>query len=205
MLDHLVYAAPNLDVAVAEMAERLGVRAAAGGKHRDISTHNALLSLGDGAYLEIISLDPAQPPPSRPRPFGLDTLSGPRLATWAVKAADIESRVERARAAGYNPGEIVALSRNLPDGGQLKWRLTLAEKPVGDGLVPFLIEWISKPHPSESAPKGCTLLNLRGKHPQPGLIQTFLQALEVELPLVQGPTPALIAVLQTPRGQIEIR
>ena len=205
MLDHLVYAVPDLDAAVASLAERLSVRAAPGGKHLGLGTHNALLALGNRAYLEVIAPDLAQPPPDRPRPFGLDTLSHPRLVTWAVKAADIESRVKKARAAGYDPGNLIALSRDLPDGGRLEWRLTYAEKPVGDGLVPFLIDWGSAPHPSKSAPEGCTLLALRGEHPRPGMIRALLQALEVDLALTEGPTPALIATLQTPRGEIELR
>jgi Glyoxalase-like domain len=44
-LDHLVYAAPDLATAVADLEEHLGVRAQAGGKHVGLGTHNALLAL----------------------------------------------------------------------------------------------------------------------------------------------------------------
>lgn len=204
MLDHLVYAAPDLDAAVAELAERFGVRAAPGGRHRGLGTHNALLALGEGAYLEVIAPDLSDPAPAGPRPFGLDTLDEPRLVTWAVKAQDIDGRVERARAAGYDPGNVLSLSRDLPDGGRLAWRLTFAPL-AGDGLVPFLIDWGSSPHPADSAPRGCSLLSLRGEHPEPEMVQPPLRALEVELTVENGPAPALIATLQTPKGRAELR
>ena len=205
MLDHLVYAAPDLEGAVVRLADDLGVRAAPGGKHTGTGTHNALLALGGGAYLEVIAPDPAQPPPEGPRPFGLDVLTRPRLVTWAMKAPDIEKRVERARARGLDLGNVIALSRDLPDGGQLHWRLSLATRLIGEGLVPFLIDWGDSPHPSDSAPQGCTLLALRAEHPRPELIRSLLTALDEGLPVAEGRAPALVATLQTPNGEIELR
>ena len=48
LIDHLVYAVPSLPAAIADVAERFGVRAQAGGKHTGLGTHNALLALGPG-------------------------------------------------------------------------------------------------------------------------------------------------------------
>ncbi len=204
-LDHFAYCVLDLDAACDELAERLGVRPGPGGQHRGLGTHNALLALGEGAYMEVIAPDPLQPTPARPRPFGMDSLTNPRLVTWAAKAPDIESKVERARTAGYDPGDVIQLGRDLPDGGRLEWRLTFPEQLPGDGLVPFLIDWGSTPHPSETAPRGCSLLSLRGEHPQPGLVKPLLQALEVDLDVAKGRAPALIATLQTPNGEIDLR
>ncbi len=70
LVDHLIYAAPDLAVAVADVEERFGVRAQAGGKH---------IGLGPQTYLEIIAPDPEQPEPSGPRPFGVDSVTHGRL------------------------------------------------------------------------------------------------------------------------------
>ena len=93
LIDHLVYAAPSLPAAIADVAERFGVRAQAGGKHIGLGTHNALLALGPRTYLEIIAPDPEQPEPSMPRPFGVDGVTGGRLAGWALACDDIDAAV----------------------------------------------------------------------------------------------------------------
>jgi hypothetical protein len=204
VIDHLVYGARDLYKAVAGLSERLGVHALPGGRHPGIGTHNALISLGPGTYLEVIAPDSSQPPPAR-LPFGLDVLTEDRLITWAARAADIERRADGARAADYDPGPVLAMSRETPDGVQLRWRLTWRAEPAGNGLVPFLIDWGDTPHPSLTAPGGCTLLNLRGEHPRPEAILPLLRALEVDLPVRAGPIRALIATIQTPRGAVELR
>ena len=204
-LDHLVYAAPDLAAAVDELAARTGVRATPGGRHVGLGTHNALLALGPDTYLEIIAPDPDQPPPAMPRPFGLDRVTAPRLVTWARKAPGIEAHVAAARAAAYDPGVVMSMSRARPDGVRLAWRLTLTPRLPGDGLVPFLIDWGGTPHPAASAAAGCRLLELRAEHPEPQVIRPLLKAVNAELVLSVGPAPALIATLETPLGRLELR
>jgi hypothetical protein len=125
--------------------------------------------------------------------------------TWAVKAPDLDGRVARARAAGYDPGEPQTMGRDRPDGVRLEWRLSVQGAPTGEGLVPFLIEWGTTPHPSTDLQHGCTLASLRGEHPRPEAIRPLLRAIGAELALSAGPAPALFATLDTPRGRIQLR
>jgi len=204
-LDHVVYAVPDLGVAIDELAARTGVRPTRGGQHIRLGTHNALLALGPDMYLEIIAPDREQPPPAMPRPFGLDTLTTPRLLTWALKAPDIDTHVAAARAAAYDPGVVMSMCRARPDGVRLAWRLTLTPRLQGDGLVPFLIDWGTTPHPAAGAAAGCVLIELRAEHPEPAIIRPLLKALNAELPLSAGAAAALIATMETPRGRVQLR
>lgn len=204
-IDHVVYGVADLATAVDELADRLGVRAASGGKHVGRGTHNALLALGGGSYLEVIAADPDQQPPPGPLPFGLDLVLLPRVVGWACLAPDIERRVAAARELGFDPGDVEAMSRRRPDGSLLEWRLTRHEPDPSRLVVPFLIDWGTSPHPSASAPAGVSLVELRGEHPDPNAVRVKLDALGVSLPLAEGPEPALVATLDTTRGRVVLR
>jgi hypothetical protein len=201
-VDHLVYGVSDLNAGIGQIERLLGVRAALGGKHTGRGTHNALLSLGGGAYLEIIAPDPDQPSPATPRAFGLDRLREPRLVTWAASVRGIAKRVEEARAAGYDPGDVRQMSRKLPDGGELLWQLTAQADATGHGVVPFLIEWEPGPHPSTTSPEGARLVDLEAEHPQPGETNRMLEALAVEMTVSESARPALIATIEGPNGTV---
>ena|SRR5438094_2546847 len=145
MLDHLVYGAPDLEEATMDFERRLGVRPNYGGKHTGGLTHNALVSLGELAYLEIIAEVPGAATQGAPLAFGLETLEAPRLVTWSMKAPDIDRKIGEARARGYDPGDPVDGGRDLPDGSRLSWRVSLSPQLAGDGIVPFLTQWKSAP------------------------------------------------------------
>ena len=205
MLDHIVYGTRDVARTIENLERLLGVRASPGGKHPGRGTHNALMSLGDKRYLEIIGPDPAQPGFDGILPFGLDDLTDPKIVTWAVKAPDLEQRVKAARAQGYDPGEILPRSRELPNGTVLRWRLTSLRSDHPNWLVPFLIDWGDSPHPSRTAPAGVTLSNIRATHPEPEGTQKALDALGVELEIERGPESHLIVHINAPRGMVELK
>lgn len=208
--DHIVYFVPDLEKAYEQFETNWGVRPKFGGQHVGRGSHNALLSLGNNSYLEIIAPDPAQPTPPAPRSFGMDQLTEPRLITWAVGTTDIESAVQHAQTAGYDPGPILPSSRLRSDGFLMEWKLTRSAEaaagttPKGDWLIPFLIDWGNTPHPSKNNPGGCTLQQVKAIHPDPAPIRSMLAALQVDCAVEQGETPQLIAVVDTPNGQIEL-
>jgi hypothetical protein len=203
-VDHLVYAAPDLGAAVAKLAGLLEVEAAPGGRHPDEGTHNALIGLGPDCYLEIVGPD-GGPLPDRPRWFGLDEFRAPGLVGWAARGEKLEELVLLARRAGVALGPVRQGGRVRPDGVALSWSLTDAHTVLEDGLVPFFIDWGASPHPATTAAPGCRLLDLRGEHPQPDRVHEALRALGIALRVDAGPKPALIAVLDTPRGVVELR
>ena len=206
MLDHIVLAAQDVQAAVAEIEAATGVRAELGGHFQGRGVYNHLLALQDNAYLEIIGPDPQQPDHDGPLPFGLHLTDQTRVPHWCAKAgAQIEQRVADARAAGYDLGEVRPLGRVLADGTRLDWQLSIGGwPPLLDGLVPFLIDWGDALHPSETAVKGCTLVDFHAQHPDPAAVQAALNTLGVTLNVQQADTPALFATLEGPKGQITL-
>jgi hypothetical protein len=199
MIDHLVYGAPDLEQGIAAIEARLGVRPSPGGSHPGFGTHNALLSLGPRVYLEVIALEPSQPAPPGPRVFGLDSLTAPRLVTWAAQSSDLERRV----ASSNGLGPIVPGSRRRPDGRELSWRTAFPKG--GPGVIPLLIDWGASVHPASTSPSGGELLGLRVEHPDPERIAANLNALGAGLPVSIAPTAALVATIRTARGDVELR
>ena len=201
-VDHLVYATPDLEASVTDLETRLGVRAAAGGRHPGRGTRNALLGLGDRSYLEIVGPDPTQ---DTPRWFGIDTMTNPRLTTWAANATDLDEVISKAVRNGLHLGPITEGQRVRSDGVVLSWKFTDPIATIADGLVPFFIDWGRSPHPAASVPRGVQLISMRGKHPQPDKTIEALRSVEIPLPVDFGTEPSLIAVLKTSKGFVELR
>src|SRR5215472_14226224 len=100
MLDHLLLGCSDLDAGIAFVEKHTGVRPAVGGVHPCRGTRNALLSLGELHYLEVIAPDPAQTGTSTSRPelpAMLKQLTSPMLIDWAVHTSDIAGVAERLR------------------------------------------------------------------------------------------------------------
>ena len=197
-VDHLIYAAPDLATAVADLEGRFGIRAQAGGKHVGLGTHNALLALGPRTYLEIIAPDPDQPEPPVPGPFGIWGVIRGQLVGWALACDDIDHAVAEARSHGYDPGEVVDGCRVGPAGTVLRWRLTL--NAMTGGLIPFLISWGDTEHPARSAPHGLTLQAFHVEHPDPPSLAEPLTALGADVEIRLAAAAALIARLGGPNG-----
>lgn len=204
-LDHLVYAVPDLDAGVADLEQRLGVRAAPGGPHPGRGTRNALIALGPERYLEIIGPDPAQPAPAGGRWFGIDPKTPARLAGWAAKGGDLTRLVAAAAQRGVALGEVMPGARTRPDGVELRWTLTDPDAQAVFGLAPFFIDWGGSPHPAATAPRGPVIVSLRAEHPRPELAREPLAALGLDLPIDPGPRPALVATLRIVSGLVELR
>ncbi|MGP4098282.1 VOC family protein [Nonomuraea sp. KM90] len=202
-LDHLVYAVPDLAAGVAAFTERTGVRPVPGGSHPG-GTANHLVRFGPTAYLEIIGPDPEAS--ARPRAFGLENLTAPRLAAWAVRPDDIDKSVRQARERGHDPGDVRPLSRRTPAGALLEWRLTRREDPAAVRPVPFLIDWGGTPHPAASADLPLvSLISFSAVHTEPDALRRDLAALDLRLDVSPGPEPALRAVIDTPLGPVTLR
>jgi hypothetical protein len=130
-IDHLVIAAADLASGTEYVAGLLGIAPQGGGAHPRMGTHNRVLGMADGVYLEVIAIDPDAPAPERPRWFGLDQgdmrarlEQGPFLAHWAAR---VEAPLDLTRMQAEHPERIapvIPMTR-----GDLRWRLTVPDCP----------------------------------------------------------------------------
>lgn len=207
LLDHILLGSSDLDQGIAMVEKRVGVRAAFGGVHPGRGTRNALLSLGERRYLEIIAPDPKQ---DSVQAFAaqqlkvLKQLTEPRLVGWAVHPGKIETLATKLRKSniaihGPWPG-----SRARPDGRVLNWTsLNLADDH--HGMLPFFIEWAtSSLHPSADAPAGCRLKSFAIADPNPAAMSELLQQLGIDVAVEHGGTPQLHARIAGPVGNFDL-
>ncbi len=207
VVDHLVLSAPSLDEGISHVESLTGVVAAHGGAHPGMGTHNALLALGDDVYLEIIAPDPAQPEPAGGHPFGVSDDGPIELVSFAVRPSPggtIDQVVAAARSEGHDPGPIATMSRERPDGSELRWRLTMPPGAGGDQRVPFVIDWGGSPNPARSSPAGCQLVALEVQHPNADRLSALYAALGLALPIADADAARLSARIDSPRGEIEL-
>lgn len=183
LLDHIVIAGPDLAEIVDWFRELTGVTAAPGGTH-PTGTANALVALTvDGAkrphYLELIGPDPEREGEELPKTFSINRLKKPTLITYAVHPEGIDQVVERARAAGFDPGDVEELSRTTADGTELQWRLTQAAAPR-NYAVPFLIDWGTTTQPGLGDLPSIELVSFERIEVNPAPQQKSLDALGLE-------------------------
>jgi hypothetical protein len=207
MLDHILLGCSDLDQGIGFVEQHTGVGPMIGGVHPGRGTRDALLSLGEMHYLEIIAPDPAQSSLAAQAPSMLYTLrhiAKPRIVTWAAHTSDIDEVAAKLRKAGVgfegpNPG-----SRKRPDGHVLNWQ-TLNLNDNMNGMLPFFIQWGSGSiHPSIDAPSGCRLESFGATSPEPDKLAQLFQRLGIEVQVKKGAQPQLHARVRGPGGALTL-
>jgi Glyoxalase-like domain len=209
-LDHVVFAARNLDEGMAWCEATLGIVPGPGGRHAFMGTHNRLFSVASPefprAYCEIIAIDPAAAAPARRRWFDLDLAvqalaGGPKLWHWVARTSDLASAGDALRSIGVDGGEPLQAQRET-DRGTLRWRISV--RPDGrrlcDGALPTLIEW-SGAHPADAMPpSGVRIVRVD----LAGLPAGMASWLPVGVFAVGERAAPITLTLDTPRGQVQL-
>lgn len=199
-VDHLLYACSDLERGRDEIEELLGVRPVIGGRHERFGTHNALLSLGSGAYLEVVARDPNLPVPAHGLLVNIPRNEGSRLITWVLRVRDIDASAHSARAAGLGLGAVEPGQRETPEGEMIRWQLTDPYAERRGGALPFLINWGNTPHPSTIAPAVGQLRGIVIEHPEADAIGSACALLDADVEVREAPAFALTAAIDTPSG-----
>ena len=197
-LDHIAVAGETLDAAVAHVEDVLGVSLQAGGEHDHFATHNKLLGLADGLYLEAIATNPATTPKQSPRWFDLDRFLGAaRLACWICRTDDLESALAQM---SVDAGQPVPLAR-----GDLRWKMAVPASGVlpFDNHFPALMQWQGYHPAARLIDRGCRLQRLVVSHPEAFALRDMLRdLLQLRDPIVvfEPGEDGLMAEIDTPQG-----
>lgn len=193
-LDHIAVVCRDLAKGAAWLSQRLGVSLLDGGKHPLFGTHNKLLGLADGLYLEVIAPD-HDADIDGPRWFNLDHASdAPRWGNWICRADDLN---------GDLAGPAIAMSR-----GDLRWQITVPDDgslPMQGGY-PTLIKWDDMDaHPATKLPhSGCRLTAWQVHHPQANALRDLCPMRDERVSFIPARTPSFTARFDTPNGPVVI-
>jgi hypothetical protein len=96
-IDHVIYAAADLDTVAARVEGELGLEVRPGGRHDGFGTHNRIVPLG-GGYLELLAV--ADPGEAARSDFGRALVArlaahGDGLLGWVVAVDDVDSVARR--------------------------------------------------------------------------------------------------------------
>jgi len=210
ILDHILLGSADLDTGIAFVEQHLGVRAAFGGMHPGRGTQNALLSLGDHHYLEIIAPDPKQQAANITPMFRADlighlrSLTSPSLVGWAAHPGSLDAFAKKLREAGVAFHGPTPGSRKRTDGRLLQWQ-TLNLDDDRSGLLPFFIEWgADSPHPASDAPAGCSVPRFALAAPDPAALKRAAAPLGLDVTIEKNEKPQIRATLHGPKGQLDL-
>ncbi|MEM6800958.1 MAG: VOC family protein [Bacteroidota bacterium] len=205
-IDHIVYTVFDLEEAMNSFQQKLGVRPVFGGYHKTEGTKNALLKLDQGIYLELLAADDDNKEIAPPRWMGVDFLTQAQISRWALKSDNLQKDAEILQA--YNPdmGQIKGGSRAVAGGGLLQWELIMPLSKPEVEVLPFMVDWSqTEVHPFDQLPEmDCRLEELYMQHPDPVMVKSCFEKLGVELRVDESDKIGIRAVIQSPRGRLEI-
>ena len=138
-VDHVTVAGKDIQSMQARLAT-IGIQAEYGGPHSNHATEMALTSFPDGAYLELIAIQPnAYPKAVAAHVWAklMEQNAGP--CSWAVRSKDMGAEVARLKAAGVPVGELSHNGRQRPDGMRIEWEKAQIGKEPDGTFFPFLI------------------------------------------------------------------
>lgn len=131
-IDHIVVAVRDLEEAK-KSYELLGFTVVPGGRH-PVGTHNGLISLADGSYIELIAFYERNPNHRWWAPLQ----KGEGLVDFYLATTDLEADIAKLRSGGVEIDDPQPLTRTRPDGYRLRWLISLPREGFR-GVVASLI------------------------------------------------------------------
>ena len=197
-IDHVILGIDDLDRGVKAFEAATGVKPVYGGKHPG-GTHNALVSLGEGIYLEILAVQDGVT--VKGDYADLKALKTLTPVGWAVSSKDSAQLRNRLSAAGIAVSEPEAGSRITPSGSSLSWHSLALKESSAER--PFFIVWSEQTaHPSTTSPSGCKLQQWSIASPRVKDLEQLRQALDLRVDIAEAKASSMRLALACPKGDV---
>jgi len=204
-IDHLVYCVLDLDSAIEQLYDEIGVRAIVGGRHLNQGTKNALINLGDTAYLELLAIDESNKQVAGPRWMGIDLITKPKITRWAIHSDNLEKDSEILKSFDSTLGEIIGGEREKESGEFLRWKMIKPLAKLEVDILPFMIDWSeSDAHPTEGMEEICSLEKLEIYSKRNGTKQDTLKLIFEDIPIQSSEVELIRATIKGPSGMLII-
>ncbi len=137
--DHFIVLVNDLDEA-SQSFRRLGFDVRAGGEHPAFGSHNALIALADGAYLELVAFkNPALAEKSFWRDGVRRVRVGEGFGGFVLGSKNLDEDILQIKQRGVAYDAPQAGARVRPDGQRVEWHTAMYDgSPTG--ALPFLIQ-----------------------------------------------------------------
>lgn len=200
ILDHFIYAGRDLEPMRAGFTALTGIEPNLGGRHPGLGTRNALASLGDSVYFELLATDHDQ------RLEGnmgarINEFASPRLLAYMLKGQDLEA-LQQVLTRHDVEADLFDAQRATPDGKTLRWRLLVPRDNRFGDHVPKFIDWLDTTHPATTSVKGGRFEFFRMGHPDSDALTALLADLDCDIPVQRADRPFLHVGIGCPKGSV---
>lgn len=206
-IDHIILSIDDLQRGMDMLEQATGVRPVFGGAHPGRGSQNALLSLGNNQYVELLAPNFADTSAAVQR--AVDRMKAyyarftkPTPNGWAIRVNDADAERARLIAKGFKASEVRPGSRAKPDGTTLRWK-TFDPWGLENNLFPFAIEWgAGTQHPSTTSPSGCRLVDFSMESAAPDSTRAMFERAGYPLKITSGASDRLTVTIDCPKGRV---
>ena len=206
-IDHIILSIDDLNRGMDLLEKATGVRPVFGGAHPGRGSQNALLSLGNNQYIELLA--PNLSDTSAVVRQNADRIKAayaryttPTPSGWAIRVTDADAERARFVGQGFKSSEVQPGSRIKPDGQMLRWK-TFDPWGMQNRILPFAIEWgAGTAHPSTTSPSGCRLVDFSMESTAADSIKSMFARANYPLKITPGSNERLVLTIDCPKGRV---
>ncbi len=212
-IDHIVVGVDDLQKGMAAIEEMTGVKPTYGGAHPYYGTHNALISLNNNTYLEVLAPNPEVSMNLFQWLTNFKAMYLRRILSrmhslkpflWAVGSEDLQVTATQIKKIGLKLSKPEPHSRKKPNGELLSWEGAFFAQGIKTDL-PFFISWDeAASSPAKDSPKGCKLIHFTVSTPNPDDLNKIVDNLSLPVSITQAQKVGIAFEFSSPKGNVKL-